>query len=91
MSNFSRDKTIVAFCGPSFIIRSKWALYFRVCSMSGLVLCVMNVNESVISITSPGSRHGKLATEQLRVFVQNFKPYYMSTCLHVKIFFTDMS
>ena len=47
-SNFSRDKTIVAFCQPSFILWLQCALYFRVCSISRLFLCPMNINESVI-------------------------------------------
>ena len=58
MSNFSRDTTFVAFCRPSFILQSQCALYFQVCSISRLFLCAMNINESVISITSPESRHG---------------------------------
>ena len=75
-----------------FYLRSQCALYFRVCStgISRLFLCAMNINESVISITSTESRHGKLynsATEQLVVFVQNFKSYYKSTRhRHVRIF-----
>ena len=60
MSNFSRDTTIVVFCWPSFILWSQCALYFWVCSISRLFLCAMNINELVISITSPRSRHGKL-------------------------------
>ena len=63
MSNFSRDTTIVAFYWPSFILQSQCALYFRVCSISWLFLCAMNINESVISITLPGSRHGKLTLQ----------------------------
>ena len=51
---------IVAFCWPSFILWLQCVLYFRVCSISWLFLCAMNINESVISITSSGSRHGKL-------------------------------
>ena len=56
ISNFSRDTTIVAFCRQSFILQSQCALYFRVCSISWLFLCAININESVISITSPGIR-----------------------------------
>ena len=90
--NFSRDSTIVAFCRPSFILRSQCALYFRVCSISQLFLCAMNINESVISITLPEVGMVSLlydsATEQLMVFVQNFKLYYMWTCRwHVRIFY----
>ena len=60
MSNFSRDMTIVAFCQPSFILQLQCELYFRVCSISHPFLCAMIINESVISITSPERRHGKL-------------------------------
>ena len=69
MSKFSRDTTIVAFCRPSFIPWSQCALYFWVCSISGLFLCAMNIKESVIS--SPHLEVGmisllyKSTTEQL--------------------------
>ena len=56
----SRNTTFVAFCWPSFILRSQCVLYYRVCSISRLFLCAINVNESVISITSPRTRYGKL-------------------------------
>ena len=76
------------------ILRSQCSLYFQVCSISRLFLCAMNINESVISITSPGSRHDLVsllydsATEQRTVFVQNFKSYLKSTChRHVRICF----
>ena len=90
---FKRCMTIVVFCQPSFILRWQCALYFLVCSISWLFLCAMNINESVISISSPESRHGitllyNSATEQLMVFVQNFKSKYMSTWRpHVRIFY----
>ena len=59
-------------------------LYFQVCSKFRLFLCAVNINESIVSIISSGSRHGKLTvydstTEQQTVLLQNFK-YYMSTC-----------
>ena len=91
MSNFSRDTTFVALCWSSFILRSQCALYFWVCSISRFFFCAMNINESVISITSPEVGMVSLlydcATEQLTIFVQNFKSYCLLTCRwHVRIF-----
>ena len=83
MSNFSRDMTTVMLCRQSFILQLQCMLCFRVCSIVRLILCAVNINESIVSIISSGSRHGKLTiydstTEQQTVLVQNFK--YMLTC-----------
>ena len=96
MSKFSRDPNIVVFCRPSFILRSQCALYFWVCSISQLFLCAMNINESQ-SFQSPHPKVGiasflyDSATEQLKVFVQNFKSYYVDMSSTCQDFFTDMS
>ena len=92
MSKFSRDMAFVAFCGPSFILRSQCALCFRVCSISRLFLCAMSFIESAISITSPSmvSLLYDSATEQLTIFVQNFKSNYI-VCLFVCGHVVDMS
>ena len=78
MSNFSRDMTIVTLCRQSFILQLQCVLYFQVVSIFQLALCAVNINESIVSIISSGSRHGKLTiydstTEQQTVLVHNFK------------------
>ena len=60
MSNFSRDMTIVTLCRQSFILQMQCVLYFWVCSIFKPALCAVNINESIVSIISSGSRHGKL-------------------------------
>ena len=93
MSKFSRDTTGVAFCRSSFILWSQCAVYFRACSISRLFLCAMNINEPVISITSTGSRHGKLTVRQCYgatdgICTKFQDVLYLSICRrHVRIFY----
>ena len=61
---FQEIRLLQHFAGHLSLLRSQSALYFRVCSISRLFRCAMNINESVISITAPGSRHGKLTVRQ---------------------------
>ena len=93
MSNMSRDTTIVVFCWPSVILQLQCVLYFQVCSIFRPFLCAMNINESVISITSPRSRHGKLTVRSNERYL--YKIWSRITCWHVVdmsgFFLTSMS
>ena len=57
MSNFSRDTMIMM---AIFYTTVAMCAVLWVCSIFQLFFCAMNMNDSIVSITAPESKHGKL-------------------------------